>query len=81
MNKIQIPWEDRPAGCADVMWRYSQNPVIGRYHIPSSLSLIHIYLLMTGTDMVFNGSMMYTIISAPFSVLILPSVAILTGNA
>ena len=34
MNKIQIPWEDRPVGCTDVMWRYSQNPVIGRYHIP-----------------------------------------------
>ena len=40
MNKIQIPWEDRPAGCADVMWRYSQNPVIGRYHIPSSLQVL-----------------------------------------
>ena len=26
MNKIQIPWEDRPVGCTDVMWRYSQNP-------------------------------------------------------
>ena len=23
MNKIQIPWEDRPVGCTDVMWRYS----------------------------------------------------------
>ena len=39
MNKIQIPWEDRPVGCTDVMWRYSQNPVIGRYHIPSSNTL------------------------------------------
>lgn len=26
MNKIQIPWEERPVGCTDVMWRYSQNP-------------------------------------------------------
>ena len=40
MNKIQIPWEDRPVGCTDVMWRYSQNPVIGRYHIPSSNSIL-----------------------------------------
>lgn len=24
MNKIQIPWEERPVGCTDVMWRYSQ---------------------------------------------------------
>lgn len=23
MNKIQIPWEERPVGCTDVMWRYS----------------------------------------------------------
>ena len=41
MNKIQIPWEDRPVGCTDVMWRYSQNPVIGRYHIPSSNSIFN----------------------------------------
>ena len=32
-EKINMPWEERPAGCTDVMWRYSQNPVIGRYHI------------------------------------------------
>ncbi len=25
-----IPWEDRPAGCKDVMWRYSANPIIKR---------------------------------------------------
>ena len=22
MSKIQMPWEDRPSGCTDVMWRY-----------------------------------------------------------
>ena len=44
MNKIQIPWEERPAGCTDVMWRYSQNPVIGRYHIPS-FSIVPSFLL------------------------------------
>ena len=41
MNKIQITWEERPVGCTDVMWRYSQNPVIGRYHIPSSNSIFN----------------------------------------
>lgn len=46
MNKIQIPWEERPAGCTDVMWRYSQNPVIGRYHIPSSNSMPSFLLKM-----------------------------------
>ena len=35
-NKITMPWEERPAGCKDVMWRYSENPVIDRHHIPSS---------------------------------------------
>ena len=38
-KKMVMPWEDRPAGCADVMWRYSKNPVIDRYHIPSSNSI------------------------------------------
>ena len=36
-----MPWEDRPAGCKDVMWRYSKNPVIGRYHIPTSNSIFN----------------------------------------
>ena len=31
VEKFNMPWEDRPAGCTDVMWRYSKNPVIGRY--------------------------------------------------
>ena len=30
---MNMPWEERPEGCTDVMWRYSKNPVIGRYHI------------------------------------------------
>lgn len=34
-KKFNMPWEDRPEGCTDVMWRYSKNPVIGRYQIPS----------------------------------------------
>ena len=24
-----LPWEDKPAGCRDVVWRYSGNPIIG----------------------------------------------------
>ena len=31
-----MPWQDRPAGCADPVWRYSANPVIGRNPIPCS---------------------------------------------
>ncbi len=31
-----IPWEERPAGCSDVMWRYSGNPVIDWNPIPKA---------------------------------------------
>jgi beta-1,4-mannooligosaccharide/beta-1,4-mannosyl-N-acetylglucosamine phosphorylase len=27
-----IPWEDRPAGCHSVLWRFSGNPVIARHY-------------------------------------------------
>jgi beta-1,4-mannooligosaccharide/beta-1,4-mannosyl-N-acetylglucosamine phosphorylase len=29
-----IPWQDRAAGNADLLWRYSENPVIGRRPLP-----------------------------------------------
>jgi beta-1,4-mannooligosaccharide/beta-1,4-mannosyl-N-acetylglucosamine phosphorylase len=31
-----IPWEEKPAGCSDVMWRYSGNPIIGWNPIPKA---------------------------------------------
>ena len=37
----KIPWQERPAGCNDVLWRYSENPIIGRYDIPSSNSIFN----------------------------------------
>lgn len=36
-----IPWEDRPAGCAEVVWRYSRNPIIPRDLIQSSNSIFN----------------------------------------
>lgn len=36
-----IPWEDRPIGCSDVLWRYSHNPIIPRDLIPSSNSIFN----------------------------------------
>jgi beta-1,4-mannooligosaccharide/beta-1,4-mannosyl-N-acetylglucosamine phosphorylase len=36
-----LPWEDRPAGCSDVAWRYSRNPVIPRNLIPGSNSIFN----------------------------------------
>ncbi|HEY3282488.1 MAG TPA: glycoside hydrolase family 130 protein [Armatimonadota bacterium] len=36
-----IPWEDKPEGCWDVVWRYSRNPIIPRNLIPSSNSIFN----------------------------------------
>lgn len=36
-----MPWEDRPEGCSDVIWRYSQNPVIPRNLLPMSNSIFN----------------------------------------
>ncbi|MEZ0395575.1 MAG: glycoside hydrolase family 130 protein [Anaerolineales bacterium] len=45
-----IPWEERPAGCSDVVWRYSQNPIIRRDSIPSSNSIFN------SAVVAFNGA-------------------------
>ena len=39
--KAKIPWEERPIGSKDVIWRYSKNPIIDRYEIPSSNSIFN----------------------------------------
>ena len=36
-----IPWEDRPAGSSDVVWRYRLNPIIPRDAIPTSNSIFN----------------------------------------
>lgn len=36
-----IPWEDRPQGSKDLVWRYSQNPIIKRDHIKRSNSIFN----------------------------------------
>jgi len=36
-----LPWEDRPAGVTEPVWRYSKNPVIPRDLIPSSNSIFN----------------------------------------
>jgi len=40
-TKANIPWEDRPQGSNEVIWRYSLNPIIDRYEIPSSNSIFN----------------------------------------
>ena len=36
-----MPWEDRPEGCKDVVWRYSANPIIPRDLLPTSNSIFN----------------------------------------
>ena len=36
-----IPWQDKPQGCSDVLWRYSDNPIVQRNAIPCSNSIFN----------------------------------------
>ena len=36
-----IPWQDRPEGCKDVVWRYNANPIIPRDLLPTSNSIFN----------------------------------------
>lgn len=36
-----IPWQDKPEGCSDPVWRYTENPIIERNAIPSSNSIFN----------------------------------------
>lgn len=37
----EIPWEDRPAGTSDVVWRSSRNPIVTREHVPGANSIFN----------------------------------------
>ncbi len=41
MARVEIPWEDRPAGSSDLLWRYSANPIIPRDAIPIANSIFN----------------------------------------
>ena len=36
-----MPWEERPEGCKNVMWRCSANPIIPRDLLPTSNSIFN----------------------------------------
>lgn len=40
-NLMNIPWEDKPKGCTDVVWRYSANPIITRHQIEGANSIFN----------------------------------------
>jgi beta-1,4-mannooligosaccharide/beta-1,4-mannosyl-N-acetylglucosamine phosphorylase len=37
----KLPWEDRPAGSRELLWRSSRNPIIGRDQLPTSNSIFN----------------------------------------
>lgn len=41
MTPDNMPWEERPAGSSDLLWRFSRNPIIDRYAIPCSNSIFN----------------------------------------
>ncbi len=36
-----IPWEERPKDCPDVLWRYSRNPILGWNPIPKAARIFN----------------------------------------
>ena len=40
-SKANMPWEDRPEGSSEVMWRYSANPIIPRNLLKTSNSIFN----------------------------------------
>ncbi len=38
---MNIPWQSKPRNCTEVLWRHTSNPIISRYHIPSSNSIFN----------------------------------------
>src|ERR1035437_9335535 len=36
-----IPWQARPKGCREVVWRYGRNPIIPRNAIPRANSIFN----------------------------------------
>ena len=39
-----LPWEDKPEGCKDVVWRSAKNPILTRDAIKDSNSLLTVLL-------------------------------------
>lgn len=45
-----IPWEEKPAGCQDVVWRSQRNPIIPRDLIPTSNSILNSAVVPFGDE-------------------------------
>ncbi|NMH87135.1 glycoside hydrolase family 130 protein [Flavivirga algicola] len=38
---MKLPWQERPQKCKDVVWRYTENPIVERDAIPTSNSIFN----------------------------------------
>ena len=45
-----IPWEDKPEGCQDVVWRSARNPIIPRDAIPCANSIFNSAVVPFGNE-------------------------------
>lgn len=43
-----FPWEDRPQNSREIIWRYSKNPIIDRYQLPTSNSIFNSAVILFG---------------------------------
>ena len=47
-----IPWEEKPKSCIDVMWRFSGNPVINWNPIPKAARIFNSAVLPNNGEFV-----------------------------
>ena len=40
-ERASLPWEDRPAGSGEVLWRSSRNPIVTRDAVPRANSIFN----------------------------------------
>ena len=52
-----IPWQDKPANCPAPVWRYSENPIIGRNPLPDVARIFNSAVMPYGDGFigVFRG--------------------------
>ena len=52
-----IPWQEKPQGCTAPVWRYTENPVIGRNPLPEVARIFNSAVLPYGEGFigVFRG--------------------------
>ncbi len=47
-----LPWEDKPPGCRDVVWRYSGNPIMGRNPVGRAARIFNSAAIACGGEFV-----------------------------